>query len=79
MGNSALHDPTRSRRHGELPPGQPRQVGDGGAAVEDLEDEQVDGGDRVEDSLPPRVTDLVAQRAKGVRRQDGGDVVSDLS
>ena len=55
------------RRRGEVPPGQSGEVCGGRIAVEDLEHEQVDRRDRVEEVLPPGVTNLFAQGAKGVR------------
>jgi len=45
------------RGGGERPPGQMREVGAGGVAVEDLEHEQVNGRDRVQNPIPPCVTD----------------------
>jgi hypothetical protein len=40
-----------------------------GVAVEDLEQEEGDGGGRVEDALPPLVPDLGAGLFDGLRRQ----------
>lgn len=64
------------RRKG--PTGDSRQVGAGRVAVEDLQDEEVDGRDRIEGALPPRVTDLRTQLTKVRGGEYGGDVVANL-
>ena len=45
---------------GEGPAAEVDDVLAGGVAVEDLEQEQVDGGDGVEDAVPPAMADLAA-------------------
>ena len=54
---------------GEGPAAEMDDVLAGGVAVEDLEQEEVEGGGRVEDALPPLVPDLGAGLLDGLRRQ----------
>jgi hypothetical protein len=48
----------------------------GGVAVEDLEQEEVDGGDRIQEAAPPGVLLLAASVLDGLRGQMGGRVLS---
>ena len=52
-------------------------MGAGGVATEDLEDEQVDGRDRAEDSLAPSAPQRPAVVLQGERREPSRQVVMD--
>ena len=60
---------------GEGPAAEVDDVLAGGVAVEDLEEEQVDGGDGVEDAVAPAVADGAAGVADGVGAEAGGEVL----
>jgi hypothetical protein len=57
--------------------GQSRQVGAGGVAVKNLKEEQVDGGDRIKNSISPSVTDSRTRPADGCGSERGSDIVAD--
>ena len=65
-------------RGGEGERREARQVGTGGVAVQDLEDEQVDGRDRVEDPVAPAAAQGPAEVPQGERFKPVGQVVTDL-
>jgi len=48
----------------------------GGVAVEDLEQEEVEGGGGVEDSSPPAMSHLMAPLLDRLLGQSGGDVLA---
>jgi hypothetical protein len=52
-------------------------MGAGGVAVQDLQDEQVDGGQWAEDPLAPAVAAIAAELLQGLGLQEGGEVVPD--
>jgi hypothetical protein len=56
-----------------------RQVGTGGVAVKDLEDEQVDRPHRAEDAVAPAVAAIPAELAQRLGLEERGDVIPDLS
>ncbi len=60
---------------GEGPAAEVDDVLTGGVAVEDLEQEQVDGGDRVEDAIAPGVFLLLARLLDGLGGEFGGEVL----
>jgi hypothetical protein len=66
------------RLAGAVDVGQPRHLRTGGVAVEDLQYEQVDGGDGIEDPFTPLVAEVVAELADGLGRQPLSDSDSDL-
>ena len=47
----------------------------GGIAVEDLEQEQVDGGGRIEDAVAPAMADGLAGVGDGLGAEAGGEVL----
>src|SRR5262249_61687660 len=53
--------------------GEAGHVGARGVAVQDLQDEQVDGRNRVEDPIPPDVADGRTDVFNGFRGQPAGD------
>jgi len=53
-------------------------VSAGGVAVQDLEEEQVDGGNRVENPIPPGVADGRARHADRCGCENGSQVIADL-
>src|SRR5207302_6395921 len=61
---------------GEGPDAEVDDVGAGGVAVEDLEQEEIDRGGRVEDPLAPGVFGLAAGLLDGLHGQVGGDVLA---
>ena len=61
---------------GEGPDAEMDDMANGGVAVEDLEQEEIDGGRGVEDASPPRVAGLTAGRFDGFSGQAGGDVLA---
>jgi hypothetical protein len=62
---------------GEGPAAEVDDMATGGVAVEDLEQEEVDGGDRVEEATAPGVALLAAGVLDGLGGQVGGLVLSE--
>jgi hypothetical protein len=60
---------------GEGPAAEMDDVLAGGIAVEDLEQEQVDGGDRIEDAVAPAMADGLAGVGDGLGAEAGGEVL----
>jgi hypothetical protein len=65
-------------RGGEGPADQAGQVGQGGVAVQDLGEKQVDDGDGVQQAVPPGVADGTANVEDGRAVEPAGDVVPEL-
>lgn len=61
----------------EGPAAERDDVSTDGVAVEDLEEEQVDGDDQVEEAVPPGVALLAAGGLEGGGLQEGGLVLSE--
>ena len=64
---------------GEGPAAEVGHMAAGGVAVEDLEQEEVDGGGGVEDACPPAVVDLAARLLDRLPGQAGGEVLAQAS
>jgi hypothetical protein len=65
--------------HGrERDTGQARQRGAGGIAVEDLHEEDVHGGHRIEEALAPGVAEIATDLGDGLGRERRGDIGLEL-